>query len=116
MLTVTNPTKITMTTMITKISMFYGEMFTSSDIGTLHQPLYLCLLLWQLQRVRYIQNAFVYEPFDSTQHPTHLKGIVEGQEKCTDIFKIIVNKGQQLNHQNCSYTFPMQHFAGQQHF
>ena len=38
----------------------------------------------------------VSEPFDSTQHPTHLKGIVEGQEKCTDIFKIIVNKGQQL--------------------
>jgi hypothetical protein len=24
------------------------------------------------------------------------KCIVEGQEKCTDIFKIIVNKGQQL--------------------
>jgi hypothetical protein len=32
----------------------------------------------------------VNEPFDSTQHPTHLKCIVEGQEKCTDIFKIIV--------------------------
>lgn len=38
----------------------------------------------------------VNEPFDSTQHPLHLKCIVEGQEKCTDIFKIIVNKGQQL--------------------
>ena len=38
----------------------------------------------------------VNEPFDSTQHPTHLKSIVEGQEKCTNIFKIIVNKGQQL--------------------
>jgi hypothetical protein len=60
MLTVANPTKITMTTMIAKFSMFYGETVTSSDIGTLHQPLYLCLLLWQLQRVRYIQNAFVF--------------------------------------------------------
>ena len=38
----------------------------------------------------------VNEPFDSTQHPLYLKVIVEGQEKCTDIFKIIVNKGQQL--------------------
>ena len=38
----------------------------------------------------------VYERFDSTQHPPCLKYIVEGQEKCTHIFKIIVNKGQQL--------------------
>ena len=35
-------------------------------------------------------------PFDPKIHPKHLKTVVEGMEKCTDVFKKIVEKGQQL--------------------